>query len=484
MDEPRDSWRPYLLLLGIFIVSRIAYFAAGVRFDARPIEMFYQNADPLLLRTRMVETLFYLHMQPPAFNLSIGVILKLFPEHFAGALHAIYLLLGVSLCFTLYRLMRILGAVPPVAVVVAAIFLVSPGVVLFENLLMYEYVLMAVLCAAAVLFHRLLVTPGLLVASIFFFALGALVYLRALFQLGWLVALIAFTMWLLKGRRRMILVAAAVPFALCLGLYVKNLIVFGTFNASTWMGFNAQNLTLGCLTGEEHRRLVDQHMLSTVGLTSQYSPISAFQSMVRLPAPTGIPVLDQVRDSTGRVNYNNLGYLAVHPYFISDAKQVLRHYPVAYLRSLMDAWYSYFLPTGDFVFLSQNRSRIRSFDRWFNRIFFGEWTDYLSRAKTHKHWAFLNVGIFLMVGLPLLFLINVSRLWTAVTESGWNPRSGVLAFVLFNIAFLTAVVNLLSNSENNRYRLPLDPLYAALLAASISRGRIFTRVTRKCTPGL
>jgi hypothetical protein len=461
--------RAYPFLLSIFAASRIAYYAAGVRFDARPIDDFFQNADPLLLKTRLFETLFYLHMQPPGFNFLIGVVLRFFPVHYVGALHAVYLAAGASLCFTLYRLMEILGARPRIAFVTTAVFLTSPGVVLFENLLMYEYLLMAVLCASAVLFHRLLAKPDPLTASAFFFSLATLVYTRALFRLEWLALIFAFTVWLLKARRRMTITAAALPFVLCIALYAKNLAVFGTFTASTWMGFNAQNITIQCLTSEEHQRLASRHILSHVSLTSVYRPVTAFASEVSLPPPTGIPVLDQVYDSTGRVNYNNVGYFAIHPYFISDAKQVVLHYPVAYLRSVADAWYAYFLPSGDFPFFTLNRPRIRAFDRWFNRIFFGEWTDYLSRVTHPKHWALPNIGIFLLLGLPFIFLSSVLRLYRDVRTSGWNAETAAMAFALFNIAFLSAVVNFLSNSENNRYRLPIDPLYAALLAVSLSR---------------
>ena len=42
----RKSRRPYLLLLLVFAVSRILYYAAGIRFDARPLLTFFQIIDP------------------------------------------------------------------------------------------------------------------------------------------------------------------------------------------------------------------------------------------------------------------------------------------------------------------------------------------------------------------------------------------------------------------------------------------------------
>src|SRR6185312_17065933 len=103
----RRFWRnAYFWILSAYVASRVAYFAAGIRFNVKPLSSFFQIADPLLLRTRLFETLLYLHTQPPGFNLMIGLVLKVFPSSYSPAFHFIYLACGVSLCFTLYRMMR------------------------------------------------------------------------------------------------------------------------------------------------------------------------------------------------------------------------------------------------------------------------------------------------------------------------------------------------------------------------------------------
>jgi len=45
----------------------------------------------------------------------------------------------------------------------------------------------------------------------------------------------------------------------------------------------------------------------------------------------------------------------------------------------------------------------------------------------------------------------------------------LLAYIVFQIAFVTAVVNFVSSFENNRYRLPIDPFFVALLGLAIER---------------
>ena len=75
--KPRSA---YALLSLVFVLSRIIYYLLGVRFDARPVLHFWQFMDTELLKRRMLESLYYLHVQPPGFPLYTGIVLKLFPD--------------------------------------------------------------------------------------------------------------------------------------------------------------------------------------------------------------------------------------------------------------------------------------------------------------------------------------------------------------------------------------------------------------------
>jgi hypothetical protein len=124
---------PYALLLLVFAFSRIGYYLLGVRFDARPVFHFFQFIDPELLKHRLLESIYYAHAQPAGFNLYVGIILKLFPGSYSVAFHVVYLLLGAVICCLLYYLMRVCGVASSLAVILTSLFIVSPGVVLFEN---------------------------------------------------------------------------------------------------------------------------------------------------------------------------------------------------------------------------------------------------------------------------------------------------------------------------------------------------------------
>ena len=100
---------PVIAIAVAFAVSRVAAYAAGVRFDVTPLDDFWQFVEPDLLRTRLLESLYYLHSQPPLFNLALGVGLKVFGSEFGLAAHVVYIVLGVTWTFALFVLLVKVG---------------------------------------------------------------------------------------------------------------------------------------------------------------------------------------------------------------------------------------------------------------------------------------------------------------------------------------------------------------------------------------
>src|ERR1700687_5373525 len=65
---------PLVLLSVGFGVSRIAFYAAGVRYY---FQGGYQILDLHLLGKNLLSNIWHLHMQPPLYNMFIGVVLAL-----------------------------------------------------------------------------------------------------------------------------------------------------------------------------------------------------------------------------------------------------------------------------------------------------------------------------------------------------------------------------------------------------------------------
>lgn len=484
MKERGGSY-PYVLLAVAFVLSRTAYYWAGVRFDARPIRTFFQFIDPELLRHRLIESLYYLHMQPPGFNLYAGVVLKLFPDTYALAFHVLHLLMGLTICCLIYYLMSILGVTRWLAFGLTTLFMISPGVVMFENFMLYEYLLVFFLLVAATALYRFSAKGEALWVFVFFACLLCLLLLRNHFHLAYIACAAAFLLYLVKGRRKEIIAASVVPLAIAGALYFKNWYYFGSFSSSTWLGMNMSTIATHQLTEEEARAFIARGLISPVALIDAGSPIQSYRPYIQMPPKTGIPVLDQEVTSTGATNFNNAVFLQIERYYMHDGLTVLRYYPKAYVRSLQRAWFAYFLPTGDFPFFDLNRPRIWAVDRLFNVVIFGQFKDASNRTELRRIEAggdkiglVFYTGIFLLIGLPLLWVWSLWYLFRGVrTKTLDRPSAILIGFMLFNITYVTAVANFLSCFENNRYRFQIDAFFLIMLAVVLeqTRRRLFLK---------
>jgi hypothetical protein len=466
----------YGLLAGVFVLSRIGYYLLGVRFDARPIQHYFQFIDPYLLTHRLLESMLYLHVQPPGWNLYTGIGLKLFPQSYAAAFHAVHLALGLATCWLIFYLMRALAVHRRIAFALAAWFTISPAVVLFENFMLYEYMVSFLLVAAAAALWRSTVKDSTPRLTLFFLLLLALVLFRNFFHLLYFIAILGALVYFSRHRRR-VLLAAALPLSIILALYAKNWILFGSFSGSTWLGMSMDTISSHQLTSAEVHDLVARRVISPVSLFDVGTALALYQPYIQMPARTGIPVLDDCATSTGAVNFNCLAFREVQRAYIHDGIALLRNYPVVYLRSSEAAWFSYFLPASDFPFFELNRPRIFGIDRFWNALFFGQLKDAGDRkelrrlAAEHGPASLLpHTGIFLMIGLPALWIFGAAYLVRGMRRRTLSRQSAILiAFLLFNIIYLTALVNLLSSFENNRYRFSFDAFYVVLLGLAIDR---------------
>jgi hypothetical protein len=463
---------PYFYILGSFALSRWLYYIAGVRFDAKLLKSNFQFIDLELLRTRLWESLWYFQMQPPLPNLTVGLAVKAFPRNYAVALYVLYLVIGAVSGILMYRLMRLLGVRNSVASALTILFLTSPGCVLFENYPMYEYPIMLLLLGSALALYRLLSRPDAKASMLFFGLLAVLCFLRNLFPLQLLAAVLAGLTWYLRSARWRVLAGGLLPLLFVLALYAKNYAVFGMFSSSSWLGINfGATCTTHNLTSEERERLLASGKLPPLARIDEIGGPEMYYPFVGKPAPTGIPVLDEERKSSGGENFNNLTYMRLSQAYMQVGLQVLRYAPMAYVRSVAIAWFCYFLPPTDFFQFLENRDAVRPLERTYNLILFGQFRETTRkglrelRAEGHLFSLILYTGLFLVLGLPALLIWAIYALYTNIRQKRLAAAQiGLWTILLVEIIWIMLVSNFLSSFENNRYRFPTDPLYCVLVA--------------------
>jgi hypothetical protein len=451
--------KPLGFVVLVFTVSRLLLYQLGVRFNPNTLlgqgcAAFPQLVDPELLRTRLLESIVYLHSQPPLFNLVLGIVLKLTesPAQFGRAMHLVYLTLGVSLSVGLYLLLVRLGIRHWPSAVIAAALSVTPAFLLYENWLFYEYPVAALLILSALALHEFLRRETLWPGVAFFLSLAALIYIRTIFQVVWLVLAVGLLLFARPDLRRLVLTASAVPALVVVLLLAKNSILFGVPGTSSWLGQNLARVVEPEIPIAERKRLAARGELSRLSVIGPWAAPAEYLPLVSAPRPTGVPVLDRLKKSTGCWNRNNSVVIAASRAFLSDAITLIRLHPGAYAGAIQKGIGLYVRPFSLEGYLDE--SRFLTYTSGFNRLVLLQ----LGTGQPGLTIVLAHVGGFLY-GLLLSCRLLRRRL-----ES--TASAVTLAYVWVTFAYVVVVVSFLEATENGRIRFFLDPLVVVLLSAA------------------
>ncbi len=438
-----------------------------MRFDAAPLEPFWQFLDRDLLEHDLWRSLYYLHTQPPLFNLFLGVVLKLSPGAvLAQAFAVIYLALGLSLAISIFFTMVRLGVSEKLSSGLAIAFVVSPPCILYENWLYYTYPLTVLLSLSALFLHRFATKTHFHDGLAFFSLLALVVLCRSLFHLLWFALFVMLLAFCKRRRWRTIAAAASAPFLVISLLYVKNWYLFGGFASSSWLGMSLARMTTSQLPESERSLLVSQGRVSALALVRPFRGIRP-EFLERLPK-THIPALDRTRKWKGGArNLNHIAYVAISQLYLRDAIGVVRARPETYLRGLLGAHLAYLRPANDYVFLGANRSHIRSWDAFYSKYVCGQ----LRKAPG-------GVGLLLLVAFPFL-IFHGGRLSIETLSRDNLPSALTLLFIWLNILYVSLVGNALEATDNNRIRFMIDPFYLIVLGMFVSERQRYSDQRRQ-----
>ena len=451
------------------MVSRLFYIRAGLHFDNRPPRYYYQFIDPLLLKSRFLESIWYLHAQPPLLNFVTGLLYQRFSPQ-SRIYQALFLILGLLFALTLYWLGRRLGLTSWFSALLAVWFIVSPATVLYENLYFYTYPVTFLLVLSAVALSKFLETDNFWWGFGFFSLIASLCLTWAIFHLFWMIAIIALIALYYRNWRRLFIVSL-IPFLIVTGWYAKNLLLFGTFSASSWVGMNLSHITfLSPMTPQSVREeLIHQGKLNRYPVTDAFRAIEDYGGLLPIPPKRGIPVLDENIKSTEAVNFNHLSYLYLSEGMMREAINFIFSRPGFYLDSVKQGLSIYFHSSSDYLLLKDKSTQtIRS---WWDRIFYGQLGDYQGDFNNHWKKDPRYVGWFLVLAYLAAIIYGVK---VATSKTKPDPNLVVvIAFMTLTIIYFTFMANFFDLGENNRFRFTLDPLvlllFGKLLQESMNR---------------
>ena len=452
----------------VFVVSRIIFYMFGVRFDANTLH-YLQVLDIDLLKTRLLESLWYLHSQPPLFNLTLGLGLKIFPHGFPLVFNTVYLGMGYLLTLAVYLLMIKLGVGRKLSFLLTALFIVNPAVILHENWLFYSYPVTVLLCLSALFLHRYLQYGRTRDLAGFFASTALLVLLRSLFHIFWFAAGVLVLLYTRKGERKKILLTSLVPLIILNGVYLKNYFISGSYTtSSTWFGWSVAGMTIPYINDDELHQLRNDQAISSITDAEFGNAMDTGKIFAKhhdIPK-TGIPVLDRRMKSDGRTpNFNSRLTLETSRLYLQDGLYVLKHYPQAYGRALKRAYFGFLFP-GPTDIRMVNRPVLRDYEDLYNFMFMhltrinSRDVNWYSSVLYPVRWDLMSLILFSLVVefYAVLFFFAAWKLVESFKRTPPNrPETLTLLYITVTMFYLVLSTNALETVGNNRYRFTIDP---------------------------
>jgi hypothetical protein len=452
----------YSVLFGSFITIHIVFyvFLKGT-FLYAPFNL-WQVVDQHLLRTRPLETLWHLHIQPPLFNAYLSLI-EIFFHPIAQWMHwLIYILLGFIGLFCIFHLLLRFRISPSLAVFLSLYCLLSPSWILYENWLMYSFPIMVLLSITGLQCHRFLSRPTLKNGCWLFICMTSLVFLRSLFHLIWFLIIVVMMIVQSHIKTSIILKASVIPLLAIVVLFSKNYILFDNFGSSTWLGPNLLPMTNEIRTGIR-LDMIKKGEVSLITTSNPFLHIEQYRGKVELDydKKTGIPVLDNYLKSNGKVNYNHHLYVDLHKIHLHDAILLLKASPRPYFNKAGESFLRFFQPAWNYPYFLQQPQQVRNaVENWnYHLLNYGK-VEWKQQQMTMRKFPKLRLDTILV---PFLMGITLFMILMPAKYSGLSSSdSTTLFYCILTMTLIIFAGSFLLAHENNRLHFLLTP-YSILL---------------------
>jgi len=459
MPDPLTE-RGFIVLTVIFVVSRVIFWSLGVSFYSAPLSWYWQYLDVSILENGLASGLVFQHSQPPLFNAFLGLILKLSPEAHAVVFQGVYLACSMVTMVMMYLLLRLHGIGEWAAALLGAVFILSPEAILYENYLFYPWPLSTMVLVAAYGLHRYSETKSRRYAVLYAATIAGLGLTRPVFHLVYVLLAVAPLLVIRSTRRRFAIAAGGCAVLLVTLIFVKNLILFGVFGSSSWLGMNLWKYVSWSMEPVRIEELVREDVLPPIALVPAFSAVDQYPPALRkVPEEFRyVPALSLPVKGMGLKNLNHYAYIDISRRYFHGTLALLREEPSAYLRSATYAWWLYTSPPWSYSPVSEfNKAAIRGYvgvvtldgpRRWIEGDLLG--------LDNDEEWP-LSSHLVVPAGLVIL-IFGVGAHLLRARRDGRVPSSGLL-FMTATVVYCALLVNLLEVGENQRFRVTTDAAF-------------------------
>ncbi|MFM8380502.1 MAG: hypothetical protein ACKOA6_00695, partial [Actinomycetota bacterium] len=231
----------------IWLAVYMAVCWSGQDFDARYLDYGWQLIPWDILSSDPLRSIWYLHVQPPLWNATLGLAAWLSPIGDVTTVQVVMATFGVATAAGCAELARRLGAGSRASVVIGLLATLHPEVLKGAFEPTYELAVAALLVAVALV----AIGPGAEVATrrvldprrrvvLLAIVLTAVAMTRSLYHPVWLAVVLAATLWTYRRRlaRRAVVTAVLVPLIVIGAWMGKNYVLFDRATVSSWFGMN------------------------------------------------------------------------------------------------------------------------------------------------------------------------------------------------------------------------------------------------------
>jgi len=476
----------YFWIFLIFVASQIAATLLRIRFVGSSqmiIEPFWQYLDPQILKTDLLRGLFFLHSQPPLFNGFLGLVLKLFPQHYEQAFAWIFRAFSFGTLLLMGLIMRKLAINEILILIFCVIFALFPNFLVYSNLLFYTLPISFLLLLSCLFLQKFVETQRTKFAVLFTSAAGIIMLTRSIYHLLWFLVCGAIILLLIdRNTRGICLRASIVPILLVILLYAKNSELVGSFGPSSWMGMNLARgwqlpaepmRTLNAfLEPAEIQHLIEANKINREWLVGPFMPPGAYnnlgyfrtgESSFSHKAITS-PEKRSSIPNVSHPNFNHYDYAKISQKMFDADRAIILEYPHKYFARVLLGFKMYLQPaTGPSWFLVQS----------YNYYSTQKYADFLTKLL------FLGSRIELARGyIPWnsFYILFPALIIFGMKKTFMNGGARVpFAYITFTIVWVALITNLLEFGENNRIRFETDPFIVILLAGALQSLYRFVR---------
>lgn len=455
---------------------------SGQDFDPRYLDYGWQLIPWDILSSDPWRSIWYLHVQPPLWNATLGIAAWLSPIGDATTVQVVMAAFGAAAAAGSAELARRLGASARSALVIGLVATLHPEVLKGAFEPTYELAVAALLVAVAIVAvgptgdvaTRRALDPRRRVV-ILALVLTAVAMTRSLYHPVWLAVVLTLALWTYRRHigRRAVVTAVLVPLVVIGAWMGKNYVLYDRATVSSWFGMNLQRAVIPVLDLDDLDEMHERGLVSDVAMIGPFGKYALYADAVEpcRPSRAHRSLSEPTRTTDPwSPNFNYECYLPIFDRAGHDAWAVIREHPEVWLEGRLWSLRTTFAvsgtPPGSPSWLMRTLDRIYSIAR----------LD-LGGVLSTRGWgtpvfgrleAPVDFGLLLIPMYGMVIVSGVTRIRRVLRSA---ERVDVLALgsvvIGWTVAFTVVIGAVAELGEQARFRTMTDPLTTVAAAVLV-----------------